>query len=145
MRKGFTVFELVIVVVIVGILLTLGFVSYTRWNKKVSVEKDTRVIYTVINKERMRAISEGKSFKVTATDEELVIEDLTSGTSRVVPLSNPFSGEIDIYQKGIMSKNSIVFQGDLNLNPDVSCVTSDGLRLRMGKTYINSKGKRECK
>lgn len=145
MRKGFTVFELVIVVVIVGILLTLGFVSYTRWNKKVSVEEDTRVIYTVINKERMRAISEGKSFKVTATDEELVIEDLTSGTSRVVPLSNPFSGEIDIYQKGIMSKNSIVFQGDLNLNPDVSCVTSDGLRLRMGKTYINSKGKRACK
>lgn len=145
MRKGFTVFELIVVVVIVGVLMALAFVSYTRWNRKVSVEEDTRLIYTVINRERMRALSEGKSFKVTATDEKLVVEDLTSGTSKIVFLRNPFSGEIEVYPKGVMSKNSIVFQGDLSLNPDLSCVTSNGLRLRMGKTYINSAGKRECK
>ncbi len=145
MRRGFSFLELFVVILILGIILALGFVKYRLWLKKVNVERDTRLIYSVISKERMRAISESKSFRITAVDDELVVEDLSSGTKKVIPLNDPFSGTIDIYPKGVMSRDSIVFLGDLNLNPDVSCVVSDSLRLRMGRTYIDSRGKRKCR
>ncbi len=144
-RKGFTLIELVVVFVIVGLILTLGFVEYTKWSKKNSVERDTRLIYTLISKERMIALSEGKSFKVTANGNTLTVKDLDTNREETVNLNNPYSGTISIYSKGLMSRGSIVFRGDLNLHPDVSCVISDGLRLRMGQTYVDSRGRRKCR
>lgn len=145
MRKGFTFIELMVVVIIVGLILALGFIKYTEWSKRVSVERDTRVIYTLINKDRMVALSEGKSFKVTVNGNTVVIKDLSTNKNKRIILDNPFSGTINIYPKGMMSRGSIVFQGDLSLHPDVSCVISDGLRLRMGQTYVNSRGRRKCR
>ena len=143
--KGFTFIELVVVIIIVGIILVLGFIKYTNWSKRVGIERDTRLIYTLISKERMVALSEDKSLEVTVNNKIVKIRDLDTNKEKNVYLDNPFYGTITIYPKGIMSRGSIVFEGDLNLHPDVSCVVSDGLRLRMGQTYVDSKGKRRCR
>lgn len=143
--KGFTFIELVVVIIIVGFILALGFAKYTKWSKRVSVERDTRFIYTLISKERMVALSEGKSLKVSVNGNVIKIIDLNAKKIRDINLNNPFYGTIDIYPKGLMSRGSIVFQGNLSLHPDVSCVISDGLRLRMGQTYVDAKGKRRCR
>ncbi len=143
-RKGFTLIELIVVFVLVGLILALGFAKYSKWSKRNSVERDTRLIYTLINKERMIALSEGKSVKVIVNGKTLTVKDLSTHRQESVNLNNPFSGTISIYPKGLMSRGSIVFQGNLSLNPDVSCVTSNGLRLRMGQTYV-SQGKRKCR
>jgi len=143
-RKGFTLIELIVVFVLVGLILALGFARYSKWSKRNSIERDTRLIYTLISKERMIALSEGKSLKVIVNGKTLTVKDLSTHRQESVNLNNPFSGTISIYPKGLMSRGSIVFQGDLSLHPDVSCVTSDGLRLRMGQTYID-KGKRKCR
>jgi len=142
--KGFTLIELIVVIVIVGLVLSLGFVKYTEWSKRNSVERDTRFIYTLINRERMVALSEGRSFEVTVNGKTLTVKDISTNTEKSFRLNNSFSGAINIYPKGLMNRASIVFQGDLNLHPDVSCVTSDGLHLRMGQTFID-KGKRKCR
>ena len=144
-RKGFTLVEFIVVFVIVGLILALGFTKYTEWSKKNSIERDTRLIYTLINKERMVALSEGKSLKVSVNGKTLTVKDLSANKEERINLDNPFSGAINIYPKGLVSKGSIVFQGDLSLHPDVSCVISDGLRLRMGQTYVDSRGRRKCR
>ena len=144
-KKGFTLAELIVAVVIVGIILGFSLLKYRKWVEESSIEKDTRLIYTVINNERMVALSQGRSFRITVNGTELVIKDMKTNVTRSIELRNPFSGTIDVYSNGLMKNNvSIVFQGDLSLNPDVSCVISNGLRLRMGQTYV-SQGKRKCR
>ena len=143
--KGFTFIELVVVIIIIGIALALGFIKYTKWSKRVGIERDTRFIYTLISRERMVALSEDKSLRIAVNNRIVRIKDLNTNKEKIIYLDNPFSGTISIYPKGIMSRGSIVFEGDLNLHPDVSCVVSDGLRLRMGQTYVDSTGKRRCR
>lgn len=143
-KKGFTLVELIVAVVIVGIILSFSLLKYRKWVEESGIEKDTRLIYTVINNERMVALSQGRSFRVTVNGTSLVIKDMKTNVTKSIELRNPFSGTIDVYSNGLMNKASIVFQGDLSLNPDVSCVTSNGLRLRMGQTYV-SQGKRKCR
>ena len=145
MRKGIAFIGTLIILVVVLILLTVSYNRYSLWKKRVSIENDVYLIYSIINEERMRVISEGKSLKVIAKGENLIVENISSGTTRVLHLNNPFSGIIYIYPKGIMSRGAIVYLGDLSVNSNVSCVSSNSLQIRVGQTYVDSDGSRKCR
>ncbi|RKQ64015.1 prepilin-type N-terminal cleavage/methylation domain-containing protein [Thermovibrio guaymasensis] len=146
MRKAFTLFELIIVIVIMTVLLTLGYSSYTKWQKKIKVESATKRVYSEIEYQRMRAFSQKLRLKVVASDKELIVINLDDPSDKkVIKLGVPFSGTVKIDEKGLLSSSSIVYEGDLNLHPSVSCVVTNGVRVRMGKTYVDSRGRRKCR
>lgn len=93
----------------------------------------------------MEAIANSKSFKIKTEDKRILIKDLSNNHTLSFPLHNTFSGAITIYSKGTMSSGSIILLENTDVSPSISCVTSNGIRLRMGKTEKNSKGKRYCK
>ncbi|WP_457678575.1 prepilin-type N-terminal cleavage/methylation domain-containing protein [Thermovibrio sp.] len=146
MRKGFTVVEVLVAIVVVAILASLALVSYRKWSERRSVENATRRIYSEIEYQRIRAFSQGLRLKVVADDSKLEVIDLDNPPDvKVVKLGAPFSGSITIDRRGLLSSNSIVYTGDLNLHPSVSCVVSNGVRVRMGQTYITPSGARKCR
>ena len=146
MRKGFTLFELVIVIVILGILLGLGYSSYRKWQERNRVETATRKIYSEIEYQRMRAFSQKLKLKIVAASGQLKVINLDNPNDvRIVNLGAPFSGTISIDEKGLLSSGSIVYEGDLNLHPSVSCVITNGVRVRMGQTYVDRNGVRRCR
>jgi prepilin-type N-terminal cleavage/methylation domain-containing protein len=145
-RRAFTVFELLVAVVIVAVLLAIGYSSYRTWQERNNVETDTRRIYSELEYQRVRALSQKLNLKVYADGNTLKVVNLDNPSDvREVKLHAPFEGVIYIDNKGLMgSGGSIFFEGDLSLNPQVSCVVSDGIRIRMGVTRI-VRGRRQCR
>ena len=146
MRRAFTLFELIVVILIVAILLGLGYSSYRKWQERNRVETATRRIYSEIEYQRTRAFSQRLRLQIVASDDELQVINLDNpNDKKVIKLGAPFSGTVTIDQKGLLNSASIVYEGDLNLHPSVSCVVTNGVRVRMGQTYIDSRGVRRCR
>ncbi|MDD2337388.1 MAG: type II secretion system protein [Geobacteraceae bacterium] len=64
-KKGFSLIELVVIVSIIGILLTLGTISFNSWQTKYYVEKQTKEMFTDISAMRLRAIHTKRLHRLT--------------------------------------------------------------------------------
>lgn len=63
-NRGFTLVELIVVVVIIGIISTIAMISFSSWNRKAQIERQTRELFTDLNSARTESIFQKKRHAV---------------------------------------------------------------------------------
>ncbi len=140
--KAFTILEILIILAILAILLLLAAPPLLKWKKRADIEKDTDIIYSTIQKYRMKALLSHTPYEVylSSNGKELQVKQ-SGNTVAEYNLSSPFkfkgsTTEVRISEKGILNSFTI-FSNSINLdslNPVYSCViSSGGVRLKRGK------------
>ncbi|WP_456342733.1 pilus assembly FimT family protein [Thermovibrio sp.] len=138
-RKGFTLIEAIVILIIVAVLSSLALHSYSRWKLKTEVERDVRTLETTINKLRMEAFSRKRSYKLEIVDKSLTVKDASTDEvlytyQLLTPFGSSSGGRVTftIDRKGIISvRRNIIskVRGISSLNPDFDCIS-------VGKTYV---------
>ncbi len=91
-RHGMTMIEVLIVLAVIGILLSIGFVTYRRLNQSVTVESAASELSQAIMDARSQALRSGNDFRVIVNDNtSYSVEESTSSgwaTRRSIDLSS---------------------------------------------------------
>jgi len=140
MSKGFSLIELVIVLVIVAILVSVAIPAYKSYSKKIRVEEETHKVFLALKDMQLKAKTQKMVFCADLTDggRSLTIYKDTDCTSKekdislqvTFALKNP-SYKLRVNKFGIFtSKNSIyAVNGE---GASVNCVKTDSFRICEG-------------
>ncbi len=147
-NPGFSLIELIVVMVIFMFLLSISYSWYHRWLKKVQLEQDTRAIFSIINTARTKAFSEKVvcGLKWTGTNirtMELCCDSnfddsiLDESPIRVLNLRFPFgsttpSNLISYSRNGLANVLGTIYSLERS-GAFYDCVVVNRTRVRMGK------------
>jgi len=70
-KDGFSLIELLVVMIITGILATLGTVSFTGWVRKHDIESQVREIYTDLMNARLTAMHQNRTHFITLSANQM--------------------------------------------------------------------------
>ncbi len=131
-KKGMTLIEMMVVIAIIATMAIFAIPQYNKWQKQYSIEKDTKEIYGIIQKERIKAFTQKAATTITVNGKNLTITGVDNST---IKLNNSFSGgPVNINTRGTLNNTSIydnsTFQG---LSPQYDCVVVKGVRVSLGK------------
>lgn len=118
-NRGFTLVELLIVIVLIGILSTIGTIAFSEYTKKSQITSQTRTLYGDLMEYRLKALYEKRNwtFKINAASYGIY----SSADTSVAPVSS------------IILKNSVTFNNATDIVYD-----SQGLANVSGKTVCVS-------
>jgi len=86
--RGFALTELIVVVAIIGILLTIGTLNFHSWNVRSQIERETRELYTDINRLRLDAIHTKKQQSIMLEPNQYVLKNYSTENE------NKFAGRV---------------------------------------------------
>ena len=141
-KEGFTLIGLIVVLGVLALLSGIAVPAYNRWNKKASIENDTRQIYRLLNEARSKAFTEKCACGVTWNGSKLELRCDTDNDGAIggepvvmsVDLKNQFSTFAPLFTKeGISRVTGNIHASDISAGPTYSCVQVDYTRIRMGK------------
>lgn len=119
-KKGFSIPELLAVIVIMGILVTIATASYNGISKSIK-EKTYQSKINLIKAKAMEYASDNNVDAETISVAKLINEgylDVENETDSNEKLNNPNGGYLDCYQVNI---NKNVDDYDINVNSDTTC------------------------
>ena len=147
--RGFALTELIVVVAIIGILLTIGTMNFHSWNVKSQIERETRELYTDINRLRLDAIHTKKQQSITLEPNQYVLKNYSTENEnrfagRVIAtkpvkyrLSKPaadFSGELYLCNtRGFMDSGATIVVNPTDSGASYDCIVLSIGRVNMGK------------
>jgi prepilin-type N-terminal cleavage/methylation domain-containing protein len=70
-KDGFSLIELLVVMIITGILATLGTVSFTGWVRKHDIESQVREMYTDLMNARLTAMHQNRTHFITLSTNQM--------------------------------------------------------------------------
>jgi len=77
-ENGFTILEVLAVLVIFGILSAIGTIAFNDWTKKYNIEKQTKELFSVINDARLRSIHSKKRHGIVLNPSQYVMRNYSS-------------------------------------------------------------------
>lgn len=95
-RAGFSLLELIVILVIMGVLLSIVSINFSGWQKKHQIESKTREIFNDLNEARLNSIYLKKRHSIVFQPNNYVMKQYSSENE-----SRTASGS-----KIVMSKNS---------------------------------------
>jgi len=63
-REGVTLIELVVVMSIMAIIMSIAIPMYSKYERRVNVERETKKVFTVLNQARLKAFTQKEDCKV---------------------------------------------------------------------------------
>ncbi|MFQ5518850.1 MAG: Tfp pilus assembly protein FimT/FimU [Mariprofundus sp.] len=78
-QRGFTLIELMIVIVIVAVLTTIGIPAFSDWREKQAVRSASQALMAHLKQARVLALSENRSVSITFTSTSYTYDADTSG------------------------------------------------------------------
>ena len=136
-ERGFTIVEMLLVVLVIGILLSLAVLQFSSYAQKANIESPVRSIYADLMEARSQALLQktGRSFGVSAT--QFTVYD-GAGTPIVqkalqYPVTLDFSDRITFDTRGVADGTKTVC-----VEPAGNSATIDSIRItetmiQMGK------------
>jgi prepilin-type N-terminal cleavage/methylation domain-containing protein len=152
--KGFTLLEMLIVLVITGVLLAIGTVSFNTWRAKARVESQVRTLYADLMEVRSQAFYQKRTRSVLVSATQYAV--YSSAATSVTPLkvttftypvnTNPGSLRIDWDGSGVATFNSDPSIGDAEIctqtsptNAVFTSIVAYQTRVQMG-SFITGTG-----
>jgi prepilin-type N-terminal cleavage/methylation domain-containing protein len=155
--KGFTLLELIVVIVIMGVLLTIAGLSYQDLQRRSDVDRKVKQMYTDLMNTRLRAMQHGRDHFVTmatGTTMYRVYEDTFTApdgngqldtasdtllsTQGVAPftlvLSTPTMTLVQFNSKGLVAGTQTGWiRINTTANGEYDCIVIDQIKTGMGK------------
>lgn len=94
-RRGFTLIELIVTMVIMGILLSLAVNSFSNWMRKAQIERQTREMLTDLNTARTEAIFRKTRHSIVLNPDNYILKRYSS------PNENATAGGATIARKDL--------------------------------------------
>ena len=140
-RRGLTLVELLVALVILFIVMWIGYNNFQKWKIRYSLESDVQKIYSEIQRVRMKAFTQKLKVLITCRGKKLIFveENGTGNATTSFELSNPFIidsvyGKFEIDENGLFSKTGkLKYAGTYNVSPKFDCVIVSRNRVRLGK------------
>ncbi len=131
MKRGITLIELLVIIVMIALLLSIAIPYYRDWRLRWSIESDAKDIYAFLQKARAIAFSQKRALTVIASGRRVCMNDGTADID-CINLNNSFTGTISITDRGVFNNSSIYYNGTADVNPAYSCVVATLTRVRLG-------------
>jgi prepilin-type N-terminal cleavage/methylation domain-containing protein len=140
-KKGFTLIEVIMVTVLIGIMVAIAVPFYSRWKIKYSIENDVKIILSFLQENRAKAFAEKTSYTVQFPGSVGTSDTLQLLEGAVVKdtlkLKNKFKFVGSAPYKIIITKRGVfdgknIYALNFDYNPEYSCITVSKLRVRLG-------------
>ncbi len=141
--KGFSLIELLVVVVIMIIILSIGIPGFLKWIVKYRIESDTTTIYSFLQDQRVKAFAEKINLNIDVLDNEICSKCDTNdstckslystGNIKCEYLNYKFKAnkKISISERGTFSRGTIYYPSKNDAKYD--CVKVGNINIRMEK------------
>ena len=136
--NGFTLLEVIIIVVIVGLLTVIAIPRLQTWREKYSVKSETRTIYSLLEKYRNYAFTRKSDIEVEVNRNQIEVKNPSTNDTleelelkhSVLNSSNSSSFSIKVSKRGTFYPNtSIRIASNVNATPNCLTITINSLRL----------------
>lgn len=155
-RTGFSLIELLIAIAIMGILLSIGTISFNQWQVKANIEKQTNELFSDLMEARATAMLTKTPYAVVFQPNSYVVKRyvdendtaspalvLANGTvvtrkTLTYTLNKGTTGDITdssvlFDTQGLTRNNFTVVVNSLTANPAVNCMIIFDTRVNLGK------------
>lgn len=144
-RNGFSLTELIVVIVLIGILVSVATLGFNSWTRKYGIEAQLKELHADLTSIRLRAIQTKQPHRVRLNPQELstaVLDD--AGAATVLPVFNrTLRYRMQLFDAGVLSalnNTDIIFNergyvdladpwdadGDGVLDPDMALAVGIG-------------------
>ena len=108
MRRGISVAEILVAIVIMALLLGIGIPEFQKWQAKEKVKEDVNCIYTVLQTLRNRAFTRKVNYTVTINGTAIRIKGAENATYMLNFPFNSSHESIFISSKGTFNKQTTI-------------------------------------
>ncbi len=144
-NDGFTLVELVLVLLLIGIAATMATLNLSRIYQKSQEESEIREIHTILMRAKNDATRTNTTHLVTLAARKIqtgidndndgtIDESLHSWTFSKFTINHTNNATISFNRRGLSSINTIYLTGySSKVNPVIDCIDLSSTRINMGK------------